>query len=110
MRARLDSNTWHPPFLPGGMVLTARRHNAFEGRRQRFRQFRQFQMVAKGNREKLRPAREAEEHAGHLQTPTVEILNKEHRTGQAGRPHAERFREFAALSSVKQLQELKIAE
>ena len=89
--------------------MTARRHNAFEGRRQRFRQFRQFQMVAKENREKLRPAREAEEHAGHLQTPMVEILNKEHRTGQAGRPHAERFREFAALSSVKQQQELKIA-
>jgi len=40
----------------------------------------------------------------------VEILNKEHRTGQGGRPHTERFREFAALSSVKQLQELKIAE
>jgi len=64
-------------------------------------------MAVKGKREKLRPAREAEEHTGHLQTPVVEILNKEHRTGQAGRSHAERFREFAALSGVKQ--ELKIA-
>ncbi len=66
-------------------------------------------MVVKGKREKLRPAREAEEHAVHLQTPVVEILNQEHRTGQAERPHAERLREFAALSRVKQ-QELKIAE
>jgi len=67
-------------------------------------------MVVKRKTEKLRPARKAEEHAGHLQTPMVEILNKEHRTGQPERPPAERFREFAALSGVKHQQELKIAE
>ena len=64
-------------------------------------------MVVKGKREELRPAREAEEHTGQLQIPVVEILNKEHRTGQAGRSHPGRLREFAALSGVKQ--ELKIA-